>query len=111
MVLNDLFAFGLNEVIRVILTHFFIDGAGEAYYRLRTCMTNIDTDEHCSLLIQNLGELKLVQVATCFAVHLPDNVGSFGETELVTITVGDNLRGDAILKHNFFEHLIVVLSL
>lgn len=74
-------------------------------------MANVNTNQHSASLIEYLWELEVVQVTTSLAVNLFNNVGGFGEVELVSILKSHNLGGNAVLEHYFFKHLVVALTL
>lgn len=86
MILNDLLALRLDEVVGVVLTHLLVDAAREANHRLGPSMTHINTDHHSSLFVKHLGELEVVQVATSLGVDLPNDVGRFRQTELASVS-------------------------
>lgn len=54
-------------------------------------MTDINTDEHCSLGIQGLRELQVVKIATNLAVDLPQNVSCLRQVKLHGIPDSDHL--------------------
>lgn len=74
-------------------------------------MTDIDSYQHSSFLIERLRKLHVVEIRTLFAVDLPKDVCSFGKIKLESITTSHNLRRHPILLENFFKHLVIVLSL
>jgi len=50
VVLNNLLTFLLNQVSAVVLAHFLVDACREANNWLRTWVTNVNTNQHGSLL-------------------------------------------------------------
>ena len=83
--LHNLFTLLLDNVLRVVLTHLFIDAAAETNHRFRTSVANINTDQHSAFLVKHFWELEVVQVTTSLTVYLFDYVGGFGEVELASI--------------------------
>lgn len=76
LVLHDLLALLLDQVVRVVLTHILVRRSRETNDGLGTSVTNINTDQHGSLLVQNLWELQLEQVSTNLRVQLAKDVRS-----------------------------------
>lgn len=110
-VLDDLLALRLDKVLGEVLTHLLVDAAGQTDHGLWTRVAHVNADQHGSLLVEHLRELQVVEVAASLAVDLANDVGGFGEVELVRVAEGHDLRGDAVLKHYLLEHLVVVFSL
>jgi hypothetical protein len=111
IVLDNLLPFLLDQKITIVLGHFSIVRGWKTYNWLGTCMTNVDTNQHCTLLQKCIWEFKMIKVATNFTVHLSQDISSFWETELLAITCSDNLWGHSILKHDFLKHFVVILTL
>lgn len=74
-------------------------------------MTNINTNQHSSLLAQRIWELHRVKVSSSFAINLSQYVGRLRKTKLRTIATSDDLRRHSVLQEYLLEHRIVVLSL
>lgn len=74
-------------------------------------MAHIYPNEHRALIIKSRWELHVVQVSSSLAIDLSQDVGRLRKVELEAIPRGDNLRRHAVLVHDLFEHLVVVLSL
>lgn len=104
--MDNLLAFGLDEVVTVVLAHFLVRARTEANDRFRTSMTNINTDQHRSFLGKNFRELQVVQVATSLGVDLSEDVGGLGQIELISVSEGHNLRWNFVTQHHLLEHFI-----
>ena len=111
IVLNNLLIFLLNQEVAVVLGHFCVVGSWEADNWLRSCMTDIDTNQHCALLFKCLWELEIIEITADFTVHLSKNVSCFWQTEFLAIACSDYLRGHSILQHDFLKHFVVVFTL
>ncbi len=74
-------------------------------------MAHVDTDEHSALCIKSLRKLKMVQISPCLGINLTKDVCSFRQVELGAIASRYDLRRNAILKHDFFESLIIIFAL
>lgn len=111
VVLHDLLALPLNQIITVVLTHLLVDGSREANDRLGSCMTHINADQHGSLLLHSLWKLHVVEVTTSLGVYLSKDVGRFRQIKLHSVAHGYYLGWHPVLKHHLLKHLVVVLTL
>ena len=72
--LNNLLPFALDDILRVILAQLLICAGSKANYRVRARMTHVNTDQHRSHIIHNLGELQVEEIALDFGVDLTQDV-------------------------------------
>lgn len=75
VVLNNLLAFLLDQEVAVVLRHFSVERSREANNGLGPCMADINTNKHRALLLECFWKLQMVEIASDFTVHLPQNVG------------------------------------
>ena len=73
-------------------------------------MTDINSNQHGSLLFKGLWELELEQIAANLAVDLTQNVGRFGQVKRPAVPHRDHLRRHLIRLEDFFEHRVVGLE-
>ncbi len=72
--LNNFLALLLFKVFAIVLGHFTVNARWKSNNRVRTWMTNIYTNKHCSFLVENCREFHIVQVPSNFAVNLLKDV-------------------------------------
>lgn len=107
--LNDLLAFLLNDVFRIVLTHLFVGACSEANDRVGACVTNIDSDQHRFHVVHDLRELEVEEVAFDLGVDLAQDVRGLTHVEFKAIASGDNLRWDLELMEELLVHFVVML--
>ena len=108
LALDNLLALLLDEELRVVLAHLFVDGAGEAHDGVGSRVTDIDSNEHGPHLLHGLWEFQVEEVTSNLAVDLSEDVGGFGGVEAVGISDGDHLRWDLVLLEEFLVHLVLI---
>ena len=106
LVMDDLLALRLDEVVTVVLAHLLVRTGTETDNGFRTGMTHVNTNQHRSFLGKNFWELQVVQVTTSFGVDLSKDVGGLGQTELVSVSKGHNLWRNFVAQHHLLEHFV-----
>jgi len=106
---NDLLALRLDDVIRVVLTHFLIGGGRKTDDAGGTGMADVNSDEHGPHVVHSLRKLQVEKVTLDLRIDLAENVACLAHVEGTAIARGDYLGWDAELLEQLFVHFVVVL--
>ena len=74
LILNDLLTFLLDEVVRVVLAHVWVDAGRDPNDRLGPGVADVNANQHVALGGHCLWELQVVQVASSLRVDLTQDV-------------------------------------
>ena len=89
---HDLLSLLLNEVLAVVLAFMRVYARRETHNRVLSRVAHVKTQQHHSILLYCIREAHSVQVTANFGIHLPQNIGSFGDREALRILESDTLR-------------------
>lgn len=90
---DNLLSLFLQNLVRVVLAHLWVDGSTEANNGLLALMAYIDSNEH-SVWRNFLGEFQVVEVSTELGVHLSQNVGGNRQVSFLDDSRANNLGDD-----------------
>ena len=106
---DDLLAFWLDDVLRVVLAELAIGAGCEADDGLRSGVAHIDADEHGSHGVERFRELQVEEISLDLRVDLAQDIRSLAQVELESIADSDHLGWDPELGEQLLVHPVVAL--
>ena len=108
MLVDDLLASLLTDLLRIVLTQLLVDRSTETDNRSGSRVADVHTNQH-GVRQQFLGETEIEQIPTEFGVHLSQDVSSDRQVHLLAGPVSKALRDDIVLVAGVLDSLVLVL--
>lgn len=106
---DELLVLLLKEESRKVLGLLLVDCRREANDRVLTCVADVNTDDHDSLLLEYFGELGSDRLAVQLRVDLLHNIGSMRKIHFVCGRPEHHLGQNAVAGVRVFGYLVVLL--